>query len=87
MLVMFVVVVILCLSCLRVSIPYPSHQKDTKPPPKTDRPSDVTSEGVATSPVDVMALQHEVARYKLKAEQLEYKVEEVGDVTALCSFL
>jgi predicted nucleic acid-binding Zn-ribbon protein len=26
---------------------------------------------------DVRALQHEVARYKLKSEQLEYKIEEV----------
>ena len=55
-------------------------QTDKDSSTKTDPQSNVTTEGVAASSDDVTALQHEVARYKLKSEQLEYKVEEVREV-------
>ncbi|KAL8558787.1 hypothetical protein ACOMHN_043730 [Nucella lapillus] len=58
----------------------PSATKTDDPSSRTDPARDVTTGGVATSSDDVRMLRAEVARYKLMAEQLEYKVEEITDV-------
>ncbi|XP_070208370.1 uncharacterized protein [Littorina saxatilis] len=60
----------------------PSLTTDTHSTTKTDSTHNKTNTGgvAASSSNDVTTLQHDVARYKLKAEQLEYKVEEISDI-------